>query len=100
MKSHYRAATGSVIFDLVCSFARREIFSAARSFFDDANFFFLSLGRRDRFIQESSKSELSSRVSSRLKVENFACHFLANSGVRPRNCTNLITIRPNLGTIG
>ena len=28
------------------------------------------------------------------------CHFLANLDDRPRNCANLITIRPNPGTIG
>jgi len=52
------------------------------------------------FVQESSKSELSSRFLSRLKFENFARHFLANSADRPRICANLIMIRPNPGTIG
>ena len=52
------------------------------------------------FVQESSKSELSLRFLSRLKFENFARHFLANSADRPRICANLIMIRPNPGTIG
>ena len=52
------------------------------------------------FVQESSKSESSSRFLSRLKFEKSTRHFWANSGDRPRICANLIRIRPNPGTIG
>ena len=52
------------------------------------------------FVQESSKSEPSSRFLSRLKFEKSTRHFWANSGDRPGICANLIRIRPNPGTIG
>ena len=51
-------------------------------------------------VQISSKSELSSRLWSRLKFENFARHFLVNLADRTRIGANLIMIRPNPGTIG
>ena len=52
------------------------------------------------FVQESSKSEPSSRFLSRLKFEKSTRHFWANSGDRPGICANLIRIRTNPGTIG
>ena len=52
------------------------------------------------FVQESSKSEPSSRFLSRLKFEKSTRHFWANSADRPGICANLIRIRPNPGTIG
>ena len=89
MKSHYRAAAGSVISDFVRSFAPRENFPATRKFFGGAKI----LEKLDRivaidFVKKSSKSELSSRFSSRSKFKNFVCHFLANSADRPRIYAN------------
>ena len=102
MISHYRAAAGSVIFDFVRSFARCEKkFLAPRTYFDDAK-----ISEKKVWVdvsdsvQESSKSELSSRFLSRSKFRNVACHYLANSGERPRIYANLIMIRSNPGTIG
>ena len=101
MKSHYRAAAGTVIFDLIRSFARRSNFSPARIFFDDAKMFTKKVQVvAIEFVQETSKSERSSRFLSRLKFETFARHFLANSADHPGIWANLITIRPNPGTIG
>ena len=71
------------------------------NFFDGAKIF----QKLDRvaaivFVQESSKSEPSSRFLSRLKFEKSTRHFWANSADRPGICANLIRIRPNPGTIG
>ena len=52
------------------------------------------------FVQNSSKSEPSSRFLSQWKFETFARHLLANSADRPRIWTNREQIRPNPGMIG
>ena len=49
MKSHYRAAAGSVIFDFVRSFARRENFRRRENFLTTRKFQKKGLGRRERF---------------------------------------------------
>jgi len=74
---------------------------SSETFFDGAKIF----QKLDRvaaivFVQESSKSEPSSRFLSRLKFEKSTRHFWANSADRPGICANLIRIRPNPGTIG
>ena len=67
---------------------------------DAKNFQKLDRDEAIHFLKKSSKSELSSQFLVRSKFENFARHFLANSADRPRILANLITIRPNPGTIG
>ena len=53
MKSHFRAAAGSVIFDFLRSFARRgKFFGGAKIFRRRENFRKKSLGRRERFRQK------------------------------------------------
>ena len=80
--------------------ACRANFSATRKFWRRKHFWKKNWAVAIVFLQTSWESELSSRFLSRLKFENLACHFLANSGDRPRICTNLIMIRQNPGTIG
>ena len=81
MKSHYRAAVGSVIFDFVCSFVRRANFWTTRNIFDDAK-----ISKRKAwvaaidFVQESSISELSSRFFELLKVQKFGMPFFGEFG--------------------
>ena len=81
--------------------SRRALMSSARNIFDGA-IFFQKIDRVEaiKTVQESSKSELSSRFLSRLKFEKSTRHFWANSADRPRICMNLIRIRTNPGTIG
>ena len=69
------------------------------NFFDGAKFF----EKLDRvvaidFIQESSKSEPSSRFLSRSKFRKFTCHFLANSADRPGIYSKPLTNRTFPGT--
>ena len=52
-----------------------------------------------KLLARSFGAELSARVSEKTR-EKSTCHFLVNLADRPRNFANLITIRPNPGTIG
>ena len=71
---------------------RRKFFFVAANFFWSPRKCFRpreklgnkSLGRRDRFLQKSSKSELSSRFLGRLKFSEFTRHFLVTSVDRPK----------------
>ena len=83
------------------SVRRREIFRCRENIFGRAKMFEkLDRGDAIDFVKKSSKSDLSLRVLSRSRFENFARHFLANSADPPRIWANLITIRPRPGTIG
>ena len=72
------------------TFGRRELFFSA------ANFSKTKSGRLDRFRQKIVKI---GAIFELFKFENFACHFLANLADPPRSWANLITIRPNPGTV-
>ena len=80
--------------------AQRQVFGDAEVFRRHKNF-----GKKVSvvaidFVQESSKSQLSSRFLSRSKFWKFARHFLENAADRPRIYANLITSCTNPGTIG
>ena len=75
-------------------FRRRENFGGAK-IFEKKN-----LGRRARFPAKIVEIGAILAIFEPFEVRKFACHFLANSADRPRIWANLITIRPNPGTIG
>ena len=76
MISHYRAAAGSVIFDFVRSFARREkFFGAAKIFRRRKNFRKKGLGRRERFRPRIVKIGAILAMFEPLKVQKFGMPF-------------------------
>ncbi len=76
MISHYRAAAGSVIFDFVRSFARREkLFGGAEIFRRRENFRKKSLGRRERFRPRIVKIGAILAIFEPFKVQKFCMPF-------------------------